>query len=277
MLKKADTLRMATLQDFTDYRKYLKQALETRAKTTRGVRSRFAEALACRPGFITQVLDGSMNLSPDHASLANHFFGHTDIESEYFLLLVLKDRAGTKELRQQLDRQIEQLRAKHRDLQSRLKVAPKIKPEEESLFYSSWHYLAIMALITIPGFQTKERIAERLGLGAKRTSEALEHLLSAQLVKLKSGKYSPGTARTHLSKDSPLASKHHQNWRLQAMQSIERGDSEDFHYSSVITISEEDRNVLKTMLVAMVEDAAKVIAPSKEEKLCSFSIDFFEV
>ncbi len=268
---------MRSVFEFKNYKLYLSEILDDLGQRTKGIRSRFAEAVECRPGYVTQVLSGSAELSPDQASLASAFLGHTDDESDHFLFLVLRARAGTPKLRQQLDKQILRHLERHRNLKARLKIEHSLTKADEIIFYSSWHYLAVLSLISIPGFQVKESIAARLNLPLKRVSEVLERLISLKLVETKAGKYVHGPGKTHLAKDSPLAAKHHLNWRLQAMQSIERDLEDGFHYSSVATISQADRERIKSLFLAAIEDAAQIIVPSPEEKLCSLCIDFFEI
>lgn len=77
--------------------------------------------------------------------------------------------------------------------------------------------------------------------------------------------------------DSPLISKHHQNWRLQAMQSFARRSGESLHYSSAVTLSAEDCVRVKEKIVALINDVKTVVRDSKEETLRCFALDFFEV
>jgi uncharacterized protein (TIGR02147 family) len=268
---------MKPLFESLDYRRYLSAHLELLSETTRGVKSRFAEALQCRPGFISQILSGAMSLSADQAAFASEFLGHTDDEAEFFLLLVLHDRAAAPALKIRLTKQLAERRARFLDLKARLNVEKKVSKEDELVFYSSWTYLAILTLVTIPEFQTKEAIAAKLELPLKNISESLEYLLNLGIVRLKAGRYLPGETRTHLEKSSPMIARHHQNWRIKAMQSIEKANADDFHYSSVISISREDRDHLRALIISFIDSASKVIAPSKEEEAHSLSIDFFEL
>lgn len=268
---------MKALFEFQDYRAYLEKRLEELSETTRGVKSRLAEQLQCRPGFISQILSGSMSLSADQAAFTSEFLGHTEDEAEYFLLLVLLDRAMATSLKARLTKQILERRSRYLDLKARLKVEQKVSKEDEAIFYSSWHYLAILTLLTIPEFQTKESLSEKLGMSLKQISESLEYLLNLGIVAQKGSRYLPGETRTHLSRLSPLVARHHQNWRLRAMQSIERAKPDDFHYSSVVSLSRVDRDRLRAMLISFIDDAAKVIAPSVEEEALVLSLDFFEL
>jgi predicted transcriptional regulator len=132
-------------------------------------------------------------------------------------------------------------------------------------------------LITIETFQTKDAIARHFGLSLKKTSEILEFLVSLGLAKELHGRYIAGSTRVHLGSDSSMIFKHHTNWRLQAIRSLEREDfSEALHYSSVISISREDSIRIKSLLVKAIENAKSVIRDSKEEELYSFCLDFFK-
>ena len=112
----------------------------------------------------------------------------------------------------------------------------------------------------------------------RRTGEILEFLVSLGLAIQKGNHYEVGASRVHLGGDSPMISKHHINWRLQAIQSLERENREvDLHYSSVISISKEDTLKIKSLLVDSIEKTKAVIKESKEEELHSFCLDFFKI
>ena len=79
----------------------------------------------------------------------------------------------------------------------------------------------------------------------------------------------------HLGNDSALISKHHTNWRLQALRSMDHETKDDLHYSSAITISHKDAVKIKAMLVDSLENIRKVVHPSFAEDLYIFNMDFF--
>ncbi len=145
------------------------------------------------------------------------------------------------------------------------------------VFYSSWIYGAIHVMLTIPEFQTKEAIAKYLNLSLKKTAEILEFLVSIGLAKQSvSGRFEIGEARIHLGSDSPLISKFHTNWRMQAIRSLEKEDlKEDLHYSSAVTLSEEDFLKIKSLLVKHIEEIKAIIRDSSAEGVHCFSIDLF--
>ena len=128
-------------------------------------------------------------------------------------------------------------------------------------------------------FQSREAISSYLGLSLKRTSEILEFLVSVGLANQAGvDHFTIGQARIHLGADSDLISKFHTNWRLQALRSLDKESQQlGLHYSSAISISNEDFLRIKTMLVKAIENIKPVIRESEAEAPYAFCIDFFEL
>lgn len=265
--------------EFRDYKDYLRKAIEARPNAGRGLRLGLAKSIGCPVSHISQVLNGNSHFSMEQAEGANEFFGHTDEEANFFLLLLQLARAGSPALRKRLEAQLDQLMKKRMVLKDRLGVKEGVSEENQAIFYSSWLYGAIHVAVTIEKMQTKEAIARYFGLSLKRAGEILEFLAATGLISKKpNGNYVIGTSRIHLAGDSPLISKFHTNWRMRAIQSLEKDSlEEDLHYSSVITLSEADAKKIKSDLVKAIAEAKAVIKDSKEEGIHSFSLDFFRL
>jgi uncharacterized protein (TIGR02147 family) len=264
--------------DYRDYKGYLEAYIRSQPKAGRGLRMAIAEHIGSPVSHISQVLNGNSHLTMEQAEGVNEFLGHTQDEAQFFLFLVQLARAGTPALRKRISSQMQQVLERRLVLKDRLGIKSLTK-EDQMEFYSSWVYGAIHVMLSIPGMQTKEAISRYLGISVKRTAEILEFLVSIGLAKPKEkGRYEIGTARIHLGVDSPLISKFHTNWRMKAIQSLEKENaSEDLHYSSVVTISESDFINIKAQLVKQIEDIKAVIKSSPEEGVHCFNIDFFRI
>lgn len=266
--------------DYKDYKTYLEDYITSQPKGGRGLRGSLAEKMGVPVSHISQVLNGKSQLSMEQAEAANEFLGHTDDEAQFFMLLVQLNRAGTPELRKRLNRQVQQILEKRLILKERLGVtSAPLSAEQQSIFYSSWLYAAVQVALTIPRYRVKEEISSYLGISLKKTGEILEFLVSNGLaVQNKKGQYEVGTARIHLGSDSPLISKFHSNWRLQAIKSLEREDHfDDLHYSSVVTISAADFMRIKSILVKNIEDIKPIIRDSPAEDVHCLCLDFFRL
>src|SRR5689334_17794455 len=89
----------ALLFDSMDYKSYLGALLEARSLTVKGQRLKLAQHLKVNPSYVSQVLNGHQDFTPEQAMATSRFLSHTEAEAKYFLNLVLFARAGTDELR----------------------------------------------------------------------------------------------------------------------------------------------------------------------------------
>lgn len=260
---------------FEDYREYLKHRLET---SDRGARSALAKAIVCPVSHISQVLNGVSHLSLEQGELTNNYLGHSEEESDYFLLLIQFTRAGSPPLRQRLEKQMKRALEKRLNFQNRIDVQTKITEQDQSKFYSSWHYQALHILATIPKYQTKKSMIQRLGISEKKISEVLEFLISIGLVRFVKDHYETTQQRIHLGSDSPLITKHHLNWRIKTIQTLEQENIDNsLHYSSVISVSEKDIVQIKEKIITNVSDIKKIVKDSPEEEIYCFSVDCYKL
>jgi uncharacterized protein (TIGR02147 family) len=263
--------------DYTDYRKYLLQWIEKRPGGGRGEKLRLAEALSCQPSYISQVFAGSANLSFEQAEALNSLIGHTEDESQFFLLLVHVARAGTVALKKRVQKRIQQVLDHRKSLKNRLSFDQSISKEDQATYYSAWYYSAIHFALAIPALRSQEALARAFRLPPERIVEILEFLRTRGLVKESHSQLVPGSQTIHLENRSPMISKHHTNWRMQAIQSLERETESELHYSSVVTISEEDALKIRETLVKAIEQVRTIVKPSKDEALYCYDLDLFKV
>ncbi|MDR3607391.1 MAG: TIGR02147 family protein [Oligoflexia bacterium] len=265
---------MKTLFEYRDYRAYLNDRIHERA---RGERTRLAEHLHCHLTYISQVLGGTAHLSPEQAQSLNRYYGHSGEESDFFLNLVLLARAGSPELERYYLTKIEQILERRLILKDRLKYKQTLNPVDQATYYSSWHYTAVHFALTIPRLQTRDAIARYLGLAPAIVSAALEFLLSVGIAREEKGRFTTGATSIHLGNDSPMLPKHHANWRIQALRSLDLAGPDDFHYTSVVTLAKSDLVKIKSLMVSAIEQIRPVIRESPEEGLYCYSMDLFGV
>src|SRR4051794_16485735 len=85
--------------EFLDYRRFLRRHIDHLPKKGRGEVSRIAQAAGVHPSLLSQVLTGDKNLSLEQAQIIAEYLDLTHQETEYFLLMVQHQRAGTAKLR----------------------------------------------------------------------------------------------------------------------------------------------------------------------------------
>jgi uncharacterized protein (TIGR02147 family) len=262
--------------EFTDYKKFLLHPFDTTGKA-RGSRSKLAKALGCQTAFISQVLNGPIHFSLEHAIKICEFLGLSEDESHYFILLVHLGRAGNQALRKYYQSQIDEILHRRQVVRERIRVRQGMSKDDQATYYSTWHYAAIHVLLSVPRFQSPSAIAERLKLPFAMVSDCLEFLVSIGLAARQGENFRIGEKRIHLPSGSPLISKHHINWRMKAIQSFELPASNDLHYSSVISLSEKDARQIRSILLDSIEKAEPILKQSNEEAIFGMSMDFFRI
>ena len=261
-----------------DYKAYLNKRLDELDEGGRGSRARMSRAIACQTAYTAQVLRGVAHFNLEQGEAINDFLGHTEEQGHFFLLLIQFARAGMPKLKSRFQKQIESIVEGRQLLKNRLGVKEHLAEHDQLIYYSSWFYGALHALVSIPTYQTPERIAERLQIGIKQAAEALEFLLKSGLIeRTQKGTLQIGKGQIHLGADSPLIAKHHINWRLQAIRAVERNPKAGLHYSSVVSISRKDEEHIRDTLTNFLQTIKPIIRESKEEEACSLSIDFFRI
>lgn len=268
---------MKNVFQYKDYKAYLNDLIQSKPARGRGIKSDLANFISCQTSYLSSVLKGPSHFSLEQADFVNRYFGHNTEEAHFFLLLIQLARAGTKELKKYFKDQIESIRKKRLILKDQLDVKETLSREDQATYYSHWYFSAIHIILTIPKFQTKDNIASAMNLPLNKVSQILEFLLSVGLAEQVGQRYVVGKKRIHLEGDSPVISKHHSNWRMLAIRALESDNPEDLHYSSVVTVSEKDAYKIKSDLIEAIQKAKDCIKTSKEEKIFSFCLDFFEI
>ena len=262
--------------DFDYYKEFLNYLVGGPGKRT-GKRQEMAKACDCNTAFVSQVLNGNGHLSLEQGQKIFKHFRLSKEEGHYFLLLIQRARAGTTELKRYFDEQLTEIQNRRLHLKERLKLESKITKEDQARYYSRWYYSSIHSLVSIPELQTKEKLAEYLGLPIATIAEGLTFLVESGLVTYENGRYTSGKLQIHLEKESYHIGKHHSNWRMRAIASLDRDTSEDIHYSAVLTCKKKGIEEIRQRLVSEIKGIVETVSqsPSPDEEGCALVIDLF--
>lgn len=261
--------------DFKDYKKYLEFFESHRPHRGRGFRAELARSANCQTAYISQVLNGQAHFSLEQAHSINKILFHNKEASQYFITLVEFSRAGTIDLKNYFHELLEEQLQKHLNLKKRFNIKDTLSPEDQSLYFSEWTYAAVHMAITIPQLQNLKTISNFLQISEAKVSKVLQFLISRQLIEQEKEHFKLGTTRMHIGSEEAMIQKHHTNWRLQALKSLESVSDKELHYSSVVSISEEDVLKIKSNLVKEIDNYNSIVKESKEETLYCLAIDFF--
>jgi uncharacterized protein (TIGR02147 family) len=268
---------MNSIFEYSDYRAYLHSYLTHQPRKGRGLRGAWATAAGCQMAYVSHVLGGKNDFSLEQAERISGHIGHSPEEQEYFLLMVQRIRAGTKPLRQFFQRRMDELAAKHYEIRHRMKIRETLDVQDQAVYYSKWMYSAIHILVTIPEHQAPSSIAAYFGLSQAEIKPYLDFLETRQLIELKNGRYAVRGPFLHIGKESPLFFHQQISWRQRAIDSIYRNTPDEIHFASCFSLSTSDVDKIRSVLTASIERTTEIIRPSKEEKLYSICLDFFEV
>ena len=109
-------------------------------------------------------------------------FGHAEAEAEFFLFLLLRERAATQGLCKRFDAQLERIRSARFDLKRRLNVSEELSAADQSVYYSAWHYAAIHVAASLPDCNRVNAIAARLPLQPAAVAAAVDFLVGCGLL-----------------------------------------------------------------------------------------------
>lgn len=265
-----------TIFQYESYKKFFKDWVFAQPKSGYGQYRQLALFLNLNSVVISQIFNGDRELSLEHAIQLCNFVGLSDLERDYFLLLVQKDRSGSSELKTYFLSQLEQIKRKSLSLKNRVQHQ-KMDEESKAVFYSHWYYSAIRLTTAIPGMDSANKIAEYLNLEAALVKRVLDFLIKYQLIVEEKGKFKLGPQVTHIDANSPNFLKHHINWRIKSIQSLERQTGESLHYSGPMVLSKKMAAEIRETLVKLIQDTTKRVIESEDEKLTCLNIDWFNI
>jgi uncharacterized protein (TIGR02147 family) len=262
---------------YTSYREIFQHWLAERPNGGRGSGSKLAAHLKVSTVLVSQVLRGTRTLQLDHAFGVAEYMGLTAQETEYFMLLVQHEHAGTLTYRAYLKGKIEQKRSVAKEVQSRVARDIQLSEEIRARFYSHWHYSAIRLLTDIPATQTPASIARRLNLEMSRVNEILAFLEANKLCTHHAGRFKMAVKSTHLESSSPWIYSRQLQWRQKAIQSMERTDPRSIYYTGPMVLSQEDAAWVREKLLEAIREITERARDSKSEALTCLNIDWFAV
>lgn len=260
--------------DFKDYRAYLNHKSGGAERRT-GMKAQIAKALRCQPTYVSQIFAGKANLSLEQADALNDFLQHSRDEAHFFLLLVQKERAGSKSLEGYFEQQLQEIRDRRLILTQRLGAKERLSELDQATYYSSWIFAAVHIAVTIPSLQTREAIAQHFSLPVAKITDVLDSLVAMGLVEKAGAGFVSAKKQIRLGNDSKNILRHHTNWRLQAAEALDREQLTDLHYSGIVSLAKDDVVKIKELLFDAIQRSQTIIRDSKEEELYAIAVDWF--
>jgi uncharacterized protein (TIGR02147 family) len=263
--------------EYQDYRVYIQDRVKNLHKGGRGVKAKLAEYLGVNSTLISQILSGDKDFTIEQAKKSTDFFGLSKLDSDYFILLVQIQRAGTFDLKQYFIEKAAQVKKESLKLSKRMSAKKSLTDLEKSVFYSSKLYSSIHLFTSIKEGKTLEEIETKFKLTRVRANEIVLFLLNAGFISESMGVYRMEEKFTHLEKGSPFLLNHHTNWRVTAIDKAENLSEEEMMYTGNLSLSRSDFLKVREELVAALQKIIKTVQASPAEELANLNIDLFYV
>lgn len=263
--------------NFQDYKLFIHKILAQMPKAGHGQFLKIAKQLNIHTTMVTHVLKGHLHFSPEQSLALCEYLGLNEFETEYFLNLVHFARSGDERTKKFYEKKLEELKEKSQNIGTRIQAQNILSEEEQAIFYSEWTYTAIRLLSAIPQFQTRNALADRIRLPLAKTNRIIDFLLGHGLCVEKENRITYGPVKTFVGQSSPLVGRHHKNWRLKALEQIDRLESQELAYTSPVVVSAEDFQKIREKILILIEEIKKISEPSPSENLYCLNIDWLEV
>lgn len=269
---------METVFDFQDYKKFISHSISIMPNKGRGQINKIAIFLDVHPTLVSQVITSNRDFSIEQIHKLSSYLNLSPKETDYFILLLQKCRAGTHELKAYYQKKLEELQKNQLNLSQRLNKKNELGENERTKLYSTWIYSAIWLQTSIEkNGQTAEKIASELKLNIRKVTEVLLFLKEVGLCEEKNGRFSMNSQHIHLEFGSAQLSKHHSNWRIKGLQRIDDIREDELMFTSPISISKSDFLLLREEIVKFLKKATKIVSDSPPEELACLNIDLFRI
>jgi uncharacterized protein (TIGR02147 family) len=268
---------MASIYQAKNYREFLRVELDSPTQG-RGARSRLAEHLGVRLSFISVVLSGRQEFGAEHGVRIAEFFDLNGPETEYLVLLIHRERAGSEDLRRLYQAQIERIQKEQSRITSRAPKGARVLGEAElSEYYGAWYPIAVHMCLRNEKLRDPASIARRLGIEVFRVKRAIDLLERIGFIQVDKRGISLVDQQFHFGENSPALRMHHMNWRNAAIRSLDQERKTDLHYSVVLSADPEARSKVRELLLEFVQQMHPYIRDAKDEEIFAVNLDLFDV
>jgi len=244
-------------------------------ETTYGYKAKLADVIGIQRSYLSLILSNKANLTLEQAERLTRFWKLNAVETECFIDMVNRDKAGTAELKTFYNNKLAALRKSTNTLSQRFNTK-SITLEAQSMYYSSWLYSAVHILLTTPEYNDIQKISQRLATSIEVVTRIIKDLETIGLIKKEKNKWVLTTMAIHLGNNSAFNSINHSNWRQRGIIDSQQNNL-GLHYTAVYSLSLHDMEKIKSLILELIEKTRQIVPKSKEEEVVCFTCDFFQI
>lgn len=265
------------LFSYENYKIYIRERVQQLPRNGHGAYTKLAEHLSTTSVYVSQVFNGEKELTIEHAIPVSEFFGLSELETEYFMTLIERARAGTHSLKRYYTKKLIKIKHKSKKIKEILSVQKELSENVKAEFFSQWYYNAIWLLTSMENFGIPEQYQDKLRLDLKTVKKALDFLTQNKIIERKGEFFQAGSQFVHLEAESIHIAKHHTNWRLRGLNQLDRLSEEELCFTMPCTISKADFERIRTMLLHVIKSTRDIVGPSSSEEIAFLNIDWMKL
>jgi uncharacterized protein (TIGR02147 family) len=264
--------------EFRNYKTYLNGLIQIRPSSfTREL----CESSSIHRSYFSQMINAEKDLSLEQAKGVCEFLPLSVDETEYFLLLVQKERSGTSSLRSFFEKKLKEIRESQTDFSKNRQKSATLNKKQMELFHSSWSYSMIMILLHLdvsPKLNTAQTLRSKLDLSIEHIQETLQGLASLGLAKFDKNIWIPTTGDIHFPKSEYYTRKSNTNLKTFALNRTLNPNPEDDQFFMTCAMSEEVHEEFRTKLKSFLNHfMSERIGPSESEVAVMFTYDLLKI
>lgn len=257
------------------YRTFLREVMAEKARRNPRFSLRaMAKALDLAPGYLSTVLQGGKNLSPEMALRVAKRLGLKAKEAEYFGLLVRWESAKAPEVREGLRDQLERANPRPHQQVRDLSV-------DHFRIISDWYHFGILAALELGEPPAKPRaLAQALGVSLAEVEAALLRLERLEMVeKRPDGEYAKTVAPPRVASFSPneaLRNFHRQTLAKAAESLDSQSPQEKVIGSETLAIDADQVEEFRALADEFFDRALALAAKGrKKDRVYHLGVQFF--
>lgn len=256
------------------YREILKNLVANRP---RGELARLSEYLDAAPAILSQVFSGLRHLTFEQAILITEYFKLTDLEKDYFLALIQKERSSDEASKKYWNDKLIAIRELSNSVGQKVRSKNTLDDIAQSKFYSNYLYSAVLLFCSIGNGKTVENVSDKFKVSRQYASDILNFLLEIKLVDFSNNRYVMSVQNTHVPKESAYVYNHHSNWRLKGLSHLAEVKESELSFTGPCSLDKKTFDELKRDILGLIESAYAKAHKAPAEDLACLNIDFFWV
>lgn len=243
--------------------------------------ARLARATRIHPAYLSRSLKGNVQLSRDQLYAISQCLGFEKSELHHLLTLHDLQCASAMGLREDALERLTAIKKAAEGVSSKLK-ARKVSDEKlAESYYSDPKMSKVHMMLTIEKYRSKlSKLCRKLRITKDTLDDILSRLVEAGVIAIKGSSVQVKLDNFHLPAHHPASRNNHINWRIEAINSINRSSNninpDHYHFSANFTCTPSHLAVIRQKFLAFIADVKQSMPPeATDQELYHLTFDLF--